>query len=118
MMGTLFVLVRGGIAHYSLYINATFMSIAFQLAAVIFMGSNIFYRFSLKFESKSREVWLNHSVLAHTSLTRYDRAVMKSCRPISIQIGPFFSIENTELPLIFFGVIIGENTINFLLTFS
>jgi len=117
MMGTLFVLVRGGIPNYSAYLNAIFVLIAFQLAAGLFMGGERFFRYALKLESKSRECWSWKALVFSQNSTRHDRAFVKSCRPIRIYIGSLLSIKNREIPLIFFGQIIATNTINLLLTF-
>ena len=115
LITVLFIVIRTQAGHFSTLNVVVVYIVGINLSIALFIGGEIFFRFSFQLTSNSVNCWL--TFLQHgNSIAKADKIVVKSCRHISNTIG-FCFIRSREVTLIFFGNIVLKNVIDALLTF-
>ena len=109
------IMIRGEIYESSTLYIAMFYVAGITASCALFIGGEIFFRFSLKMTSNSTNCWLTFSKLG-SGLSKADKLFFKSCRHISNSMG-FCLITNPQITLIFFGTIVLKAVTDLLLAF-
>ena len=112
---TLYIIIRGEVADFSPLVIAGIYVLGITVSCSLFVGGELFFRFSLQLTNNSTNCWLTFLQM-EKGLPKIDQQFFKSCRHISSTMG-FCLVTNPEITLIFFGDIILKTVIDLLLTF-
>jgi len=118
MVSFLVVLVRMGVSFsdFSFLINIGIFVCLTVGIIVLFVGGLFFFKFSLALATNSKECW-RVSLQGEMYLSKLDKAFYIACRHICVHIGSVLTIENPDIPLIYYGQAVIKPTIDILLTF-